>query len=211
MFTLWHSIGVRPCVYLGVLIDAFVYDGRGHTLTTLWTLTQADFHGDWPYETLLESHLFKEFTMCPDLSWSLREKLSVCHVTWLQSSETEQKRQIHFRWSQIYKETSPTTRQALHKGAVRGARHWHLRTCQHSITFPPQGGDLVPTCDCPPKKNDSIRPLIKRLKWHPISTDGVRLGWIDEWMGPQNIRLWHQWLLFTSRFLYQNKTDLLFK
>lgn len=144
MFTLWHSIGVRPCVYLGVLIDAFVYDGRGHTLTTLWTLTQADFHGDWPYETLLESHLFKEFTMCPDLSWSLREKLSVCHVTWLQSSETEQKRQIHFRWSQIYKETSPTTRQALHKGAVRGARHWHLRTCQHSITFPPQGGDLVP-------------------------------------------------------------------
>lgn len=105
----------------------------------------------------------------------------------------------------------PTTRHALHKGAVRGARHWHLRTCQHSITFPPQGGDLVPTCDCPPKKNDSIRPLIKRLKWHPISTDGVRLGWIDEWMGPQNIRLWHQWLLFTSRFLYQNKTDLLFK
>ena len=98
-----------------------------------------------------------------DLSWSLREKLSVSHVTWLPSSEMEQKRQIDFRWSWIYKETSPTLRQASHKGAVRGARHWHLRTCQHSITFPAQGGDLVPTCDCPPK----------------ISTVGLGLGWIN--------------------------------
>lgn len=75
----------------------------------------------------------------------------------------------------------PTTRHALHKGAVRGARHWHLRTCQHSITFPPQGGDLVPTCDCPPKKNDSIRPLIKRLKMTSDIHRWCTVG-MDRWM-----------------------------